>query len=93
MKTQKRVIFLVYQAGIANVFAAPSNALMDFSKRVRLLQSDFHSCELFARGMGQAGERVRTRACNMAGDIALQPWSLDLENQPFSDRFSPVTCG
>lgn len=85
-----RTIYLVYQAGIANVFAKSSKA--GEPKIVRLLQADFRGCEMFARGMGQAGERVRTMACNMAGDIAGQRWSEDLEAPPFSDKFNPVVC-
>lgn len=86
MKTQ-RTIYLVYQAGIANVFAKTAG-----NRAICLLQADFHSCEMFARGMGAAGEKVRTYTCNMAGDISEQPWSKDLESAPFSDKFHPVTC-
>ena len=87
----KRTIYLVYQAGIANVFAKSANAGKP-AECVRLMQSDFRSCEMFARGMGAADEKVRTMACNMAGDIAAQPWSEDLDAQPFSDKFNPVKC-
>jgi hypothetical protein len=84
MKTQ-RTIYLLYQAGLANVFAVTPG-----HRPTRLLQSDFRACENFARGMSAAGERVRTRACNRAGDITRQNWTSNLENQPFSDKFSPV---
>lgn len=85
-----RSIYLVYQAGLANVFAKSSQA---GEPRVRrLLQSDFRSCEMFARGMGEAGERVRTLACNQAGDIMAARWSEDLGTAPFSDQFRPVSC-
>ena len=82
---------LVYQAGIANVFAVASLNLADYGRdAVRLLQSDFKTCESYARGLRDAGVTVRSAACNMAGDIARQRWTEDLESAPFSESFSPV---
>lgn len=86
-----RKAFLVYQAGIANVFAVDCLNLASFGREAkRLLQSDFRSCESFARGLAAAGVIVRTAACNQAGDIVDSKWSEDLDSQPFSESFRPV---
>lgn len=83
--------FLVYQAGIANVFAVECLNLAPFGREAkRLLQSDFRTAEMFARGLGTAGVTVRTAACNQAGDIINAHWSEDLDEQPFSESFRPV---
>ena len=58
----------------------------------RLLQSDFQACSYFARGLAAAGVKVMTMACNEAGDISFSHWSTDLDNQPFSQKFSPVNA-
>jgi hypothetical protein len=90
MKTKR--VFLVYQAGIANVFAVDCHNLASFGRNAkRLYQGDFRGAENFARGMAAAGAIVRTAACNMAGDIIACTWSEDLDAQPFSDNFRPVT--
>jgi len=82
---------LVYQAGIANVFAVDCFNMDPFGRNAkRLLQSDFRSCENFARGMAAAGVKVGSAFCNMAGDIAEQPWNTHLDIAPFSDKFQPV---
>ena len=82
---------LVYQAGIANVFEVNCFNLAPYGREAkRLLQSDFHTCETFVRGMGRAGAIIRTAACNMAGDIQDRKWSENLDEQPFSDAFCPV---
>jgi len=82
---------LVYQAGIANVFAVTSFNLANYGRDAhRLLQSDFRTCEAYARGLAAAGIRVGTAVCNMAGDITQQPWSEAIEDAPFSERFRPV---
>jgi hypothetical protein len=83
---------LVYQAGIANVFAVTSFNLADYGRDAkRLLQADFRSCASFARGLQAAGVNVKVAACNQAGDIIGARWSEDLENQPFSDQFVAYT--
>ena len=82
---------LVYQYGIANVFQVESFNLSNHGREAkRLLQHGFQSCEMYARGLGAAGVTVRTAACNEDGDIIHRPWSSDLEDPPFSDRFQPV---
>lgn len=84
--------FLVYQAGIANVFSVDCFNLSDYGRETkRLLQSDFRTCEAFARGLGAAGVIVHSAHCNEAGDIINSRWSDDLESAPFSDSFRPVT--
>jgi hypothetical protein len=91
-KVRKAV--LVYQAGLANVFAVESFNMSDYGRGARrLLQADFRACENFARGLASAGALVATAHCNMAGDIAGQHWSEDLDSAPFSDQFSPVFAG
>ena len=83
---------LVYQAGIANVFAVTAFNLADFGRNARrLLQSDFRTCESFARGLAAAGTLVSSAHCNQAGDIAGSVWSEDLDGAPFSGKFHPVT--
>lgn len=85
VRKAKRV-FLVYQAGIANVFAVDSHNLSNFGRNAkRLMQADFQTCVVFCKGLAVRGSIVRTAACNMAGDIADQHWSEDLEGAPFSD--------
>lgn len=79
---------LVYQAGIANVFAVDALNMADYGRNARrLLQADFRSCAMFAKGLQAAGVTVRTLACNMSGDIALQPWTDNLDKQPWSEKF------
>lgn len=87
---------LVYQAGIANVFTHERELRADDSgikgsHPVRLMQSDFRTCESFARGLQCAGVIVRSAWCNKPGDITNEQWHFsNLSNAPFSDRFCPV---
>jgi hypothetical protein len=82
---------LVYQGGIANVFAVEAFNIADYGRDARrLLQADFRTCESFARGLAVAGVKVATACCNKAGDIVSMPWSENLEDAPFSENFSPV---
>lgn len=88
-KTRKAV--LVYQAGIANVFAVESFNMADYGREaVRLFQSSFGNCESFALGLDAAGVLVTTAHCNQAGDIAHSLWSTDLAAAPFCESFAPV---
>jgi hypothetical protein len=91
--TNSKVVALVYQAGIANVFeihSAPMILLEEHRTEKRLLQADFAACENFARGMERAGYTVYTLYCNMAGDIARENWSALLYDAPFREKFNPV---
>jgi hypothetical protein len=85
---------LVYQGGIANVFAVERFAMnaTDAKDRAarRIYQGDFHGAAMFATGLLVAGADVTTMACNMAGDIVNQTWTDDLDSQPFSDKFYRV---
>lgn len=82
---------LVYQAGIANVFEVEAFNMADYGRDAkRLLQADFRSCEMFARGLAAAGFKVATAHCNQAGDITHAHWSENLDEAPFSDKFRPV---
>lgn len=83
---------LVYQAGIANVFAVDINALKPETRKrtKRVLQSDFRGCEMFCRGLVEAGAQVRSYMCNESGDVQERVWSIDLHMAPFSDQFHPV---
>jgi hypothetical protein len=84
--------FLVYQAGIANVFEVSGHHLDPEERDTkRLFQGDFRTAEAFCRGLGAAGCIVRTAACNRAGDISDSLWSNNLAEQPFSNKFRPVT--
>lgn len=92
LKVRKAV--LVYQAGIANVFAVEAFNMADYGRDARrLLQADFRSCEQFAHGLAAAGVLVATAACNQAGDVVNAHWSEDLDAQPFSEQFRPVFVG
>ncbi len=85
--------FLVYQAGIANVFSVTAHNLSDYGRDAkRLVQADFRACEAFARGLAAAGVIVHSAACNQAGDIIGAHWTADLGGQPFSESFNPVTA-
>lgn len=82
-----KLAVLVYQAGIANVFrverfTSPMNP-------TRLLQSDFQTCESFARGLAEAGVVITSMDCNKAGDITAQLWSESLDG-PFRESYRPV---
>ena len=82
---------LVYQGGIANVFAVDCWNLADYGRDARrLLQADFRTCEAYARGLQAAGVPVTSLGCNMAGDISRPRWTGDLDSLPFSDKFCPV---
>ena len=82
---------LVYQAGIANVFAVDAFNLAPHGRNARrLYQGDFRGAEQLAQGLGLAGAVVRSAAANRAGDIANATWTDDLESQPFSDKHRPV---
>jgi hypothetical protein len=85
---------LVYQAGIANVFAVDSFNMADYGRdALRLMQGDFRSCEMYARGLAAAGVLVASAHCNQAGDIIRSRWSTDLDAAPFCDKFRPVWQG
>jgi len=87
----KRAV-LVYQCGIANIFEVDCFNMAPFGRNAkRLLQSDFHSRTCFARGLKHAGYIVKVAGCNMAGDIAEQKWTDNLEELPFSDKFVLVS--
>lgn len=82
---------LVYQGGIANVFRVECYNLSGMDRgAARIYQGDFRTAEAIAIGLGWAGAIVQTLACNMAGDIINQPWTDDLDAQPFAEKFAPV---
>lgn len=95
----KSTYCLVYQAGIANVFeefpretpryAQESTGNKTESERIRVLQSDFRTCEDFCRGLRQAKQTVRVAWCNEAGDIKGSIWHFfNFDNAPFSESFA-----
>ena len=84
---------LVYQAGIANVFALEN--VPDGQKvnghdlgAVRVLQYSFSPCEWFCLGLNRMGAKIWVFHCNMAGDIARADWDSDLDNAPFRENMS-----
>jgi hypothetical protein len=82
---------LVYQAGIANVFAVDSFNKEDHGRNARrLIQHAFVVCEGVAQGLALAGVKVATMYCNRAGDIAHQPWTTTKEDAPFTESQCPV---
>lgn len=86
-RTQK--IMLVYQAGIANVFAVDCLNLNPYGRNARrLLQQAFSPCVWYARGLMAAGWTVKTVYCNRAGDITDAQWSEDENDCPFRDSVS-----
>jgi hypothetical protein len=89
MKQQR--FALVYQAGIANVFKVDCWNLQSFGRNAMIvLQGDFRTCETFTNGLAYGKHLVESFACNMAGDIANQPWNGDLDSAPFHQEFRPV---
>lgn len=81
MKIEKAV--LVYQGGIANVFAVDCFNMSPFGRNARrLMQRDFKSCRLFASGLAAAGVKVITASCNQAGDIAESQWTEGVDDCP-----------
>lgn len=86
-----RQIFLVYQAGIANVFetqyANPTVRLRGTTRR--LFQHAFSPCEWYAQGLRDAGCALLVASCNQAGDIATADWSLGLDDCPFREKAQP----
>lgn len=90
MKRNKKA-FLVYQAGIANVFEVDCFNESPYGRNAkRLMQADFAACENFTRGLRAAGYTVFSVGCNMAGDIINQKFETDLNSLPFCDKFHPV---
>ncbi len=59
---------LVYQVGIANLFAERDGVL------ARVYQGDFRTAENMARGAKLMGASVRIWHCDQAGDIANRTW-------------------
>lgn len=85
-----RLIVLVYQGGIANVFQVESFNLSDYGRDARrLYQGTFNAAESICYGLGLGGAIVKTACCNRAGDIQAATWSEDLDAAPFSEKFHP----
>lgn len=83
---------LVYQGGIANIFRVSSFNLSDYGRDAfRLWQGDFRTAHVYALALRDAGIKVKACACNRAGDISKETWTIDLESQPFSDHFLTVS--
>lgn len=85
---KKKIYFLVYQAGIANVFVADVKG-KSFNNHRRIKQDSFKSCEEFCRGLRESGARLKVAWCNQAGDITGALWRFSsFDNAPFSDLFA-----
>jgi len=86
---KKKIYFLVYQAGIANVFVADVKG-KSFNNYRRIKQDSFKFCEEFCRGLREAGATVKVAWCNQAGDITDVLWRFSsFDNAPFHDLFAP----
>ena len=82
---------LVYQAGLANVFAVDCFNMAHYGRDAkRLVQGTFGQCEQFARGLAAAGCKVASAHCNQAGDISASTWSINLDDAPFREAMHPV---
>ena len=89
----EKKIALVYQAGIANVFEVSAFLTHPIGRETkRIHQASFGDCGTFVKGLLYAGYAVRTYACNQAGDITDSIWSTNLDEQPFSDKFTQITA-
>lgn len=64
---------VVYQGGLANVFA--TKRFDSAPKRERLIQGSFGQCENFALGLKAAGVSIEYKKCNHAGDIIDSDWN------------------
>ena len=85
----KKIYFLVYQAGIANVFVADVVKKNQFNNHRRIKQDSFNECESFCRGLREAGTTVRVAWLNEAGDITARLWRFsNFVNAPFNAQFS-----
>lgn len=83
----KRNLVLVYQAGIANVFAV-NKAHASAAKReteTRVYQGDFRTAEAMIHGAWLAGACVHYAFCNEAGDVARRDWDTAEESAPFRE--------
>jgi len=87
---------LVYQCGIADVFAVDEHLLCAKGRNGKLrnarreVQSDFRSCEVFCQGLIRGGAVVLVASCNRAGDISDCTWTSGLDDCPFRDEARPV---
>ena len=87
----KTRLALVYQVGIANVFAVKCWNQSDYGREARrVYQGDFRTAEAMCRGAALTGAQVASFHCNKAGDIKGQDWNTDIENAVFSDNQHPV---
>lgn len=84
LKIQKAI--LVYQGGLANVFAVTGFDNNNSRDAVRLCQGTFNQCLWYATALGRAGTIVRTMGCNVAGDCSDCVWTKDPSSLPFSDK-------
>lgn len=82
---------LVYQSGIANVFAVDCFNLASSGRNARrVCQSSFAYAIAFAHGLGAAGAILRTASCNVAGDCADLKWEDGTEGTPFRNEATDV---
>jgi hypothetical protein len=80
-----KTFYLIYQAGIANVFEEIKGVYS------LLMQREFAIAESFCRGLIKAGLPVKVGWCNRAGDILLfkHEWMFDnFDLAPFSVHFA-----
>jgi hypothetical protein len=80
-------IALVYQVGLANVFRVGGG------RPVRLLQADYHSCEMFCRGAREAGWPVLVFHADVAGDCASADWHSSPGDLWADRKHPPIQLG
>jgi hypothetical protein len=88
MHIKPRKLMLVYQAGIANIFAVDDFHLATANRKAtasRVYQGDFKIAEAILHGAWMAGAKVSAACCNMAGDITYQDWNADFDAAPFRE--------
>jgi hypothetical protein len=89
-----RMVCLVYQCGIANLFDASADANLE-----RIYQGDYRTCENIARGILFSGGTVLVYHCEMAGECKLFDWNPgkgtlweDKRNPPEGSRDADNIC-
>ncbi len=88
----KRAV-LVYQVGLANVFMVDPVVGADrIVGRRRMLQADYRSCELYAKGLRDAGSELEVAHCDEAGDVTRADWQPGAGDLWREKKYPPAQC-